>query len=157
MRPLRQHSKFPQLDRQLAVRGLRPTVQRRQVYAVLVQDLDHPTAQEVFLRAKSRVADISLATVYNCLDALVACGLVRRVQGDPAANRFCANMREHGHFFCERCGVVSDLEIDSQRITGTALLPRGYSAQHYEVCVRGICADCANRRTAAKPSSRAMA
>ena len=156
MRTVRQRSEFPQFDRLLAGRGLRPTVQRCQVYAVLVQDLDHPTAQEVFLRAKRRVSDISLATVYNCLDALVACGLARRVQGDPAANRFCANMREHGHFFCERCGVVSDLEINSRRITGTALLPRGYSAQHYEVCVRGICAACANP-TAAISSLRAMA
>lgn len=152
---MRQHSEFPQLDRQLAGRGLRPTAQRRQVYAVLVHDLDHPTAQEVFLRAKRRVSDISLATVYNCLDALVACGLVRRVQGDPVASRFCANMSDHGHFFCERCGVVSDLEIDSRQITGTALLPRGFSAQHYEVCVRGICAACGDR-TAAKSSSRTL-
>lgn len=123
---------------------------------MLVHGLDHPTAQEVFLRAKRRLADISLATVYNCLDALVACGLVRRVQGDPAANRFCANMREHGHFFCEHCGEVSDLEIDSRRITGTALLPRGFRAQHYEVCVRGVCAACADSAFH-HPASRGMA
>jgi len=151
----RLHSEFPQLDRQLAGRGLRPTLQRRQVYAVLMHDLDHPTAQEVFLRVKRRVPEISLATVYNCLDALVDCGLVHRVQGDPAANRFCANMSEHAHFFCESCGVVSDLEILPRKITGIALLPPGYSASRYEVCVRGVCASCAGRATTIH-SSRSM-
>jgi Fur family transcriptional regulator, peroxide stress response regulator len=152
---VRQRSEFPQLDRQLAGRGLRPTVQRRQVYAVLVQDLDHPTAQEVFLRAKRRVADISMATVYNCLDALVACGLVR-----PGARRsrgqsvLCQHARAC-HFFCERCGVVSDMEINSRRITGTALLPRGYS----RATLRGLRARHLRRlrRQPGKPSLRAMA
>ncbi len=66
------------LDRQLARTGLRLTAQRRQVYNVLLLKRDHPSAEEVFLRAKSAMPDISMATVYNCLDTLVKCGLVKQ-------------------------------------------------------------------------------
>ena len=37
--------------------------------------------------------EISMATVYNCLDALVKCGLVRQVNLDRGATRF---LPEHG-------------------------------------------------------------
>ena len=56
--------------------GLRNTPQRQHVYRVLIGKKDHPTAEEVFIRAKKGMPEISMATVYNCLDALVSCGLV---------------------------------------------------------------------------------
>ncbi len=57
--------------------GHRLTPQRREVDDVLLADRDHPTATEVFLRAKKRMPPISLATVYNCLETLVSCGLAK--------------------------------------------------------------------------------
>ena len=42
---------------------------------------DHPTAEEVFMRAKHDLPEISLATVYNCLTALVKCGKMRSADG----------------------------------------------------------------------------
>jgi len=130
------------IERHLSGHGLRLTAQRRQVYSVLVRQLDHPTAQEVFLRVKRRMPDISLATVYNCLDALVACGLLRRVRVDSEASRFCPNMQDHGHFYCERCGGVMDVELDDQNALSLALLPPGYHALHYDLAVRGLCREC---------------
>ena len=62
------------LHEQLEKSGLRFTPQRQHVYSVLLQKRDHPTAEEVFIRAKKGMPDISMATVYNCLDALVSCG-----------------------------------------------------------------------------------
>ena len=69
-----------QLGQQLAATGFRFTQQRRQVYDVLIQKRDHPTAEEVFIRAKKAMPDISMATVYNCLDALVQAGVARQVK-----------------------------------------------------------------------------
>ena len=63
----------------LATVGFRLTPQRQHVYQVLLDRPDHPTAEEVFLRAKETRPEISLATVYNCLDALVRCRLVKQV------------------------------------------------------------------------------
>src|SRR3989338_8959508 len=90
------------LDESLATSGLRSTRQRHHVYDVLLQKRDHPTAEEVFIRAKENMADISLATVYNCLDTLVQCGLVRQVNLDRTPTRYCPNMGEHCHFYCDQ-------------------------------------------------------
>ena len=81
---------------------LRFTRQRRVVYDALLGATDHPSAADVFLRAKSALPSISLATVYNCLETLAEHGLVRQVNLDRGASRFCANTRHHGHFFAWR-------------------------------------------------------
>src|ERR1035441_959110 len=75
------------LNERLTTGVFRFTPQRQQVYDVLIQKRDHPTAEEVFIRAKQAMPDISMATVYNCLDALVQCGLVRQVQLERGATR----------------------------------------------------------------------
>src|SRR5258706_13500797 len=101
------------LNERLAGQGFRFTPQRQHVYDVLLQKLDHPTAEEVFIRAKRQMPDISHATVYNCLDALVQCGLVRQVQLERGATRFCPNMEEHAHYHCGECGAVFDVSLSA--------------------------------------------
>ncbi len=95
-------NRHPRLTERLSASGFRFTSQRRHVYGVLLQKRDHPTAEEVFIRAKRQMPDISQATVYNCLDALVRCGLVRQVMLDRGATRYCPNMEEHCHYYCDR-------------------------------------------------------
>src|ERR671922_2290340 len=111
------------IGERLATSGLRFTPQRQRVYDVLLQKRDHPTAEEVFFRARQRMPEISIATVYNCLDALVKCGLVKQVNVDRGATRFCPNMHEHCHFHCEDCGGVYD--IDLERARPAIPMPRG--------------------------------
>ena len=72
-----------ELSERLSTGGFRFTPQRQHVYAVVLQKRDHPTAEEIFIRTKRTMPEISHATVYNCLDALVTCGLVRPVQLAP--------------------------------------------------------------------------
>jgi Fur family peroxide stress response transcriptional regulator len=100
----------PGLQVRLERSGLRVTPQREHVYNVLLSKTDHPTAEEVFIRSKKGMPEISMATVYNCLDALVSCGLVKQVNQDREATRFCSNMQPHHHFYCDECGGAHDIE-----------------------------------------------
>src|SRR5215831_20976246 len=118
------------LTEQLGATGLRLTPQRQQVYDVLLQKRDHPTAEEVFIRAKRAMPEISHATVYNCLDALVHCGLVRQVQLDRGATRFCSNMLEHGHFYCDGCDTVFDVDLP-EKPKPRIILPHGFKAERF--------------------------
>ena len=123
--------------------GHRLTPQRREVYDALLSELDHPTATEVFIKAKSRMPNISLATVYNCLETLVACGLAKQVNVEREATRYCPNLEDHGHFFCERCGKVYDVPLASgKRVERSWELPKGFVVHHCEINLRGICASC---------------
>lgn len=131
------------LTEQLGATGLRLTPQRQQVYDVLVQKRDHPTAEEVFMRAKRAMPEISHATVYNCLDALVKSGLARQVTVERGATRFCPNMSEHGHFHCSSCGTIYDVDLPHE--LPCVAVPRGFKALKHEVTIHGICADCAKK------------
>ena len=51
------------LQARLEKGGLRTTPQRQHVYRVLVEKKDHPTAEEVFIRAKKGMPEISMGTV----------------------------------------------------------------------------------------------
>jgi Fur family peroxide stress response transcriptional regulator len=139
---LRTREQSDRFTQRLATSGLRPTPQREHVYSVLLQRRDHPTAEEVFIRVKRAMPEISMATVYNCLDALVQCGLVRQVTLDRGATRFCPNMSEHCHFYCDSCDSVFDVDLPCEPGIG---LPEGFRADKYDIAIHGRCAACATR------------
>jgi Fe2+ or Zn2+ uptake regulation protein len=130
----------------LAVRGFRFTPQRRRVYSILTQKRDHPTANEVYLRAKQAMPDISMATVYNCLDALVQSGLVRQVTLDRSASRYCPNMRDHSHFYCDGCGAMFDIPYAPDWPRARVRVPVDFQVTQYELSIRGFCPACARPR-----------
>jgi len=129
-------------NKRLATSGFRLTPQRQQVYNVLLHKRDHPTVEEVFIRSKKAMPEISMATVYNCLDALVKCGLVRHVNLERSATRYCPNMKEHCHFHCEECGGIFDIDFAGNS-RGGLQIPEGFKVKQYDISIRGTCRDCA--------------
>ncbi len=125
-------------------RGLRMTDQRRAVYDALMGKRDHPTAVEVFMRVKGKMPSISLATVYNCLETLTGCGLVKSVSHDREPSRYCPNLNEHAHFFCTDCGGVTDIPLRAKRRPHDIWeLPGEMHIENSEVAFRGLCPKCA--------------
>jgi Fe2+ or Zn2+ uptake regulation protein len=132
-------------DETIAGHGLRMTEQRRAVYDELMAQRDHPTAVEVFMRVKGKMPTISLATVYNCLETLTGCGLVKHVHHDREPSRYCANLDEHAHLFCENCGSVTDLPMRARRKAEDIWeLPQNVVINRREVSFRGLCPTCSN-------------
>ena len=136
------------LNERLHTGGFRFTPQRQHVYNVLLQKRDHPTVEDVFLRAKQGMPDISMATVYNCLDALVQCGLVRHVNIDRSATRYCPNMKEHCHFYCDACSGIFDIDFAANGDRSGLEIPEGFKVNQYDISIRGICRDCAAKAKA---------
>ncbi len=125
------------LAQTLTQSGLRPTAQRETVYQVLLNKRDHTTADEVFVRVKDVMPTISLATVYNCLEALVQHELVRAVNFERLPTRYCPNLRPHAHFHDEG-GSTLDIELPPTMLDQLrALLPAGYAAKHIEINFHG--------------------
>ncbi len=126
------------LSQRLATSGLRATPQREVVYSVLLRKRDHPTADEVFARVKSEMPTISLATVYNCLETLVQCDLVRAVNFERGPTRYCPNLHPHAHFHDERTGQTHDVDLPPALLEKVkAILPAGYDASSVEIIFRG--------------------
>jgi len=122
---------------------VRLTPQRQEVYQILLSTRDHPTAAEIFMRAKDGMPTISLATVYNCLEAMVSGGMVKQVNVERSATRYCPNLTEHAHFICNSCGSVHDIPLsDSKALERCFDTPDGFSVETHEVILRGLCNNC---------------
>ena len=130
------------LGQSLANSGLKLTKHRQHVFDTVMESHDHPTAEEVFHRTQKAMPEISFATVYNSLSVLVECGLVRQVTLDRSPTRFCGNMRDHCHFYCDLCGDVTDLELPQAAAAANLDLPSGFQVSSYSLSLRGICPKC---------------
>jgi Fe2+ or Zn2+ uptake regulation protein len=120
------------------ISGLRMTRQRQEVYRTLMAQRNHPTANEVFMRIKDRLPTISLATVYNCLEALVQHNIIRQVNFDRESSRYCANLSEHGHFHDASTGVIHDVCFKPGINLADVLdLPAGAIVDGIEITLRG--------------------
>ena len=127
----------------LEAHGQRFTEQRGAVYRHLCGSTEHPTADEVHTAVRSRIADISLATVYKALETLVSCGLVRKLSYGDASARYDARVDEHFHARCLECGRVRD--VAATTVTGalpTIAPSDGFRIEGYRLEVVGYCATC---------------
>ena len=144
----------PSPDDTIHGHGLRMTDQRRAVYDSLMGRRDHPTAVEVFTRVRGELPAISLATVYNCLETLSECGLVKTVNLERGPARYCPNLEAHAHFHCEHCGTVLDLPLRARRRPEDVWeIPAQLSITHHEVAFRGACPRCARKSEIRNPKS----
>lgn len=126
------------LNEKLARSGLRSTPQREIVYHALLAKRDHPTADELFARVRVTMPTISLATVYNCLEALVQCQAVRAVNFERGPTRYCPNLSPHAHFHDENSGETYDIDLPVGLLEKVrSILPAGYDASSVEIIFRG--------------------
>jgi Fur family transcriptional regulator, peroxide stress response regulator len=126
------------LEDALARQGLRSTRQREHIFGVLLSKRDHPTADEVYARARQDMPTISLATVYNCLETLVTCHLVRAVNYEREPTRFCPNLMPHAHFRDKDSGRVYDIDLPPELLSRLReVLPEGYEAESVELYFHG--------------------
>lgn len=131
------------LDNALMVNGQRATKQREHIFALLLEKRDHPTADEVFVRARTDMPTISLATVYNCLETLVETKLIRQVNFERESTRYCPNLTQHAHFYCRESGDIVDIELPKHLTESLmSVLPKGFYAQHIDIAYDGHCDSC---------------
>jgi Fur family peroxide stress response transcriptional regulator len=126
------------LSRTLADSGMRATPQREVIFQVLMEERDHPTAEELFNRVKAKLPSISLATVYNCLETLEQCGLVKPVNFERESTRFCPNRREHAHLLDAATGKVRDVDVPADLMERLkSAIPPGFTVDQIEINFRG--------------------
>jgi Fur family ferric uptake transcriptional regulator len=134
----------PLLER-LRTRGWRVTPQRRAVAEALAGHDVHLTADEVHRRARQSLPEVSLATVYNTLNELVAMGEIGEVRHAPGPARYDPNVgvMPHHHLLCTSCGTLFDVdpaavEAPSPRVEGAGR----FAVEGVDVLFRGTCAEC---------------
>ena len=98
-----------QVRQALEAAGCRYTQQRAAVYAYLERVEDHPTAEEVYKAVRRHLPKISLATVYNALEALTEARLANKLTYGDGSSRYDCRDEEHYHLRDVATGEVRDL------------------------------------------------
>ena len=82
---------------------------------------------------------ISLATVYNCLEALVGNELVQQVNFDRSPSRYCPNLEKHVHFQDEKTGQIHDVYFkEGAKLENLLELPDGVTINEVELTLKGL-------------------
>ena len=128
-------------------RGLRVTRQRTVIYDALAATKAHPTAEELHGMVRRIEPGLSLATVYNTLEAFSSVGLCKRLSGGAAgsASRYDADTGDHMHVTLDDGSVLDvpeDLSRELRANIDAATLDRiskslGVSVDHLEISLRG--------------------
>lgn len=90
---------------------LRCTKQRVDIYEALRSTKCHPTAEQLHRMVDEKRLGVSLATVYNTLEALCEAGLARRIPTPSGVARYDADVSSHMHAVIDD-GSVVDLPMD---------------------------------------------
>jgi Fur family transcriptional regulator, peroxide stress response regulator len=135
--------------------GIKVTPQRIEIFLEIVDALDHPSAEDIHRRVRTRLLTISLDTVYRTLSTFESCGLIARVQFLEDKTRFDPNVEHHHHIFCTECKSIKDFywpELDDADLP--VEVQKWGRAQKKHLQVRGICSKCAQEKHPPKGSQK---
>ena len=107
---------------------MRNSKQRDLILNIINNAYTHPTAEEVYYKAREEISNISLGTVYRNLDTLTKNGDIRRIN--------------HAHFVCNNCSVILDIPREFlQNLNEIS----GNKVHSYDIIFKGICKNCLNK------------
>lgn len=115
------------------------TPQRELIFRLVFDNATHPSADAVFAAARMHMPMISLKTVYQVLNDLVALGEIHSLDIGIGAVRFDPNISDHHHAVCGGCGLILDVPVSE---TPQLLDERGFVVHVVDVTFRGLCAAC---------------
>lgn len=135
--------------------GVKLTHQRLEIFREVAASIEHPDAEMVFRAVRVRMPTVSLDTVYRTLWFLGDLGLVNPLGPRRESVRYDANLAQHHHYVCMRCGLTRDFESPAlDAIRPPASVRDLGSVVAMQVEIRGLCAICAKAKRAGAPARK---
>ncbi|MDR1694278.1 MAG: transcriptional repressor [Lactobacillaceae bacterium] len=117
--------------------------QRELILRTLEENKIHPSADTVYEMIRKLMPNISLATVYRNLNLLAEKGVIKRLEGVDGIYRYDADISEHYHFVCKKCGNIIDIQDYAMpEIIRTVSERTGLQIEDCDVTFKGICSKC---------------
>ncbi|MEG1790819.1 MAG: transcriptional repressor [Clostridia bacterium] len=115
------------------------TRQRKVIYDIIINSLEHLSAEEIFLKAKKVMPTIALGTVYRNLGLMVDDCDIGKVEllGEPA--KYDRSSVPHCHMRCLKCGKVDDIILSG---VDEMILKNVKNIVNYHLDINYICDDC---------------
>ena len=147
-------ARIVKIKQQLQSQSYKLTSQRESIVRVILEhEVEHLSAEDVYMLVKENTSDIGLATVYRTLELLSEIHVVEKLNfGDGVARydlRNENNRHHHHHLICVQCNSVEEI-MEDWLGEHEERLSREYQFQvlDHRLDFRGICRDCRARNAA---------
>ena len=121
----------------------RGSKQKTAVLSAAKQLANHPSAQEIFFKARLQILSISFSTVYRNLGILVDEGDLITITSNGSEVHYDHIVNNHCHIQCRNCGKVRDIDVPAVDFNG--ILPSdasGFTVDGVSVTFTGMCEEC---------------
>ena len=127
---------------------LRMTRQRRIILDEFRTPGRHLIADEVYMRVRRKLPNISLGTVYRNLEILSQAGLIKRLHLGGGQRQYDGGLHRHYHVRCVKCGKISDIPADPFPELDNMAKGHGFKILGHQLEFEGLCQVC---RKAGRP------
>ena len=116
---------------------LRPTKQRILLANLILDGKNkHFTAEKIQKEVLTKGHNISLATIYNCLNKFVNVGLLKQIDQQGEVTIFDTNVSHHHHFLNQNTGELIDIDPDEIGFSKLPEIPNGFESDGVEVLIK---------------------
>lgn len=113
---------------------------QKEIIMEAIEQLNHPTADEILERIEKKYGAFSKATLYRNLAQFVEQGKLDRVALTDAVVRYEPAKDFHYHLACEKCGKIENLKLPNPLVFPDKIM--GYNIDAHDLVFYGICPKC---------------